>query len=147
MKTTWIIAADNSRARIFEVQGAAGSIREVEDFVNPAGEMAEKDLRPDAKGHFQGNSHGQYGGDSEPKRDAVAYEAEVFCRELSDYLDHARQEHRYDKLCLIAYPKFLGMMRQNLSKEAQKLVEDEVSKDISWFSPREVEDYVKTHLH
>jgi protein required for attachment to host cells len=56
-------------------------------------------------------------------------------------------EHRYDKLRLIAFPKFLGALRKHLSKEAQQLVEDEVSKNISNFEPREIEEYIKARLH
>jgi protein required for attachment to host cells len=148
MKTTWIVAADKSRARIFEVQGLQQNFREIEDFINPAGDMEQKDLLSDRRGHFSGNGRtNQQGGDSQPKVDAVQHETELFSKQLSEYLDKARIEHRYDKLCLIAFPKFLGMMRQNLSKEAQKLVEDEVSKDISWFDEREVKDYIKSKLH
>ena len=151
MKTTWIVAADQSRARIFEVQGRQQGFHEVEDFINPAGEMAQQDLLSDGKGHskgnFNGNGRGQTGSDAEPRVDAIMHETELFSRQLSDYLDKARLAHRYDKLRLIAFPKFLGLMRQNMSKEAQKLVEDEVSKDISWFNPHDVEEYIKTRLH
>ncbi|WP_158590459.1 host attachment protein [Noviherbaspirillum cavernae] len=147
MKTTWIVAADKSRARIFEVQGVQQNFREIEDFINPAGDMEQKDLLSDERGHFNGNGRAQQGSDAQPKVDAVQHETELFSRQLSDYLDKARMEHRYDKLCLIAFPKFLGLMRQNLSKEAQKLVQDEMSKDISWFNARDVEDYIKTRLH
>lgn len=147
MKTTWIVAADKSRARIFEVQGVAQNFHEVQDFVNPAGEMSPQDLQSDAKGYFHGNSHGQRGGDAEPKIDAVMHQTEMFSKALGGYLDRACEAHKFDRLCLIAYPKFLGLLRQNLSKEAQKLVEDEVAKDISWFDEREVAEYVKTRLH
>jgi protein required for attachment to host cells len=38
-------------------------------------------------------------------------------------------------------------MRQNLSKEAQKMVEEEIAKDISWFGSKDIEDYFKSYKH
>ena len=54
----------------------------------------------------------------------------------------ARNEHRYDELVLVAPPKFLGMLRKELGKEVEKLVADEVPKDLSWFNTRELERYL-----
>jgi hypothetical protein len=39
------------------------------------------------------------------------------------------------------------MLRQNLSKEAQQRVKEEVSKDISHLDAHAIEDYVKNRLH
>jgi protein required for attachment to host cells len=48
---------------------------------------------------------------------------------------------------VIAFSKFLGMLRENMSKEAQQLVEDEIAKDISGLDEREIEAYIKARLH
>src|SRR5688572_9275998 len=56
-------------------------------------------------------------------------------------LDRARNEHRYDQLVLVAPPKFLGALRKELHKEVEKLVTDELPKDLSWFNVREIEKY------
>ena len=63
-------------------------------------------------------------------------------RSSGEYLDKARNEHRYDELVLVAPPKFLGMLRKELGKEVEKLVADEVPKDLSWFNTRELERYL-----
>lgn len=156
MQTTWIVAADSSRARIFEMHGPQDHLHEIEDFANPAGRTTDLDLDTDNLGRFGGKTGGraspyQAGGGrantGEPDTGPVEHATELFSKAVSDYLDKARTEHRYDKLCLIAYPKFLGLMRQNLSKEVQKLVEEEVPKDISGLEAREIEDYVKNKLH
>lgn len=148
MQTTWILAADNSRARIFEIHGAQDHLREVEDFVNPAGRAREDEIRSDNLGRFYGKGGaGNQAHTAEPNTDPVEHETELFSKQVSEFLDKARAEHRYDKLCVIAFPKFLGMMRQNLSKEVRQMVEDEVPKDISWQDAHEIEDYVKNRLH
>lgn len=149
MQTTWIVAADSSRARIFEVHGKQDHLQEIQDFSNPAGRANTREIESDKRGHFFASPEGTHGeGDSyQPRVEAVEHETELFSKQVSEFLDQACHEHRYDKLCLIAFPKFLGMMRKNLSKETQRLVEEEVSKDISWQDTREIEDYVRNRLH
>jgi protein required for attachment to host cells len=147
MRTTWIVAANSSRARIFETHGMREHLREIEDFANPAGRGADFDLTSDHRGRFYGRGGSFQANTGEPSVDPVAHETELFSKQVSEFLDKARTEHRYDTLCLIAFPKFLGMMRQNLSKEVQKLVQDEVPKDISGLDARDIEDYFRNKMH
>lgn len=122
-------------------------LHEIEDLANPAGRANSRELETDGRGRFYGKGEREQGHTAEPSVNPVEHETELFSKRVGEFLDQARIEHRYDKLCLIAYPKFLGLMRQNLSKEVQKLVEDEVPKDISGLDVREIEDYVKNKLH
>ena len=145
--TTWIIAADASRARILQVMDRDGRLDEVEDFVNPSARLHERDMTTDAEPRFNGHGgvgkagSGRTGGpgnDREAKRKGE-YETEVFVRQLGDYLDKARYAHPFDRLHLIAPPKFLGQLRKELAGEVQKLVSDELPKDLSGLDTRELE--------
>jgi hypothetical protein len=145
--TTWIIAADTSRARILQVMDRDGRLDEVEDFVNPSARLHQRDMTTDAEPRFNGHGgvgkagSGRTGGpgnDREAKRKGE-YETEVFVRQLGDYLDKARNAHRFDRLHLIAPPKFLGLLRKELAGEVQKLVSDELPKDLSGLDTRELE--------
>ena len=147
MTTTWIIAADASRARILQVTDREEHLQEVQDFVNPSARLHERDMTTDAEPRFNGHGgvgkagSGRTGGpgnDREAKRKGD-YETEVFMRELGEFLDTARTAHRYDRLQLIAPPKFLGLLRKELDKEVQKLVAEELPKDLSWLNARELE--------
>ena len=142
MQKIWILAADGSRARIFEALGSNPKVREIDDLANPPGRANNRELRTDAHGRYSGKGQGHHGHVTSPPVDAVEHETELFSKMLGDYLDKARNEHRYDRLYLIAPPKFMGLVRQHLSKEAQKLVEEEITKDISWFDARDVEEYL-----
>lgn len=146
MQTTWIVAADEHRARIFEVEGKQSNFHEIEDFINPQARLSDRDINTDAKGRYFGRGQGA-GDTSDPSVTAEQHAADLFSKSVGAYLDQARQEHRYDKLRLIAFPKFLGALRKHLSKETQELVEDEVSKNISNLEPRQVEEYIRTRLH
>lgn len=136
MATTWIIAADASRARILQVMDRDGRLAEVEDFVNPEGRAHDRDLIADAHPRFSGTNGP---GSDRQEMKATEHATELFAKRVSDYLDKARNAHRYDRLHLVAPPKFLGQLRKELGGEVRKLVADELPKDLSWLSTRELE--------
>jgi protein required for attachment to host cells len=148
MGTTWIIAADSSRARILELDQPNRRLVELEDFLNPEARLQDKELQSDAEPRF--NGHGGAGGSSKtggPASDreaqgAVEHSTRVFAREVGRYLHTARTQHRFDALMLVAPPRFLGTLRKELDKEVQKLVVEELGKDLSWFNRRDLERYV-----
>ena len=147
MTTTWIIAADSSRARILQVTDRDGHLADIEAFVNPDARRHERDLTTDAEPRFNGHGGvgkpgtsqtGGPGNDREAKRKAD-YEIEVFVRQLADYLDRARMARRYDRLHIVAAPKFLGRLRGALDKEVAKLVAEELPKDLSMLNRHDLE--------
>ena len=138
--TTWIITADSSRARVLQVADREHKFVEVEDFVNPEARLQDRDLQTDSEPRFNGRTGGP-GSDRETKG-AVEHSVEVFAREIGQYLEKARNQHRFDRLHLVAPPKFLGALRKELGKEVEKLVAQEVPKDLSSFNTRELERYL-----
>ncbi len=140
MATTWIVAADESRAKVLQVMDREDRLMEVEDLANPAGRAQDRELQTDAEPRFNGRAGGGPASDSE-RQGAVEHSARMFAKELGRYLDHARVEHRFDQLVLVAPPKFLGALRKELHKEVEKLVAEELPKDLSWLNARELERY------
>ena len=138
MTTTWIIAADSSRARILQVTDRAQQLEEVEDLLNPEGRVHDRELISDAHPRLSGHSGGGPGSDRE-ETSAAEHATELFAKRVGDYLDKARTAHRYDRLHLIAPPKFLGRLRKELGKEVQKLVAEELPKDLSWLNARDIQ--------
>jgi len=145
MPKTWIVVADSSRARVFEVLDRNETLQEIDDLVNPAGRESERDLRTDGRGRYYGGDQTQ-GHTGTPAADPVQHEVQLFAKTVAHYLEQARIEHRYDRLCLIAAPRFLGLLRQNLSKDSRHLVFEELDKDISWLDGRQVQDYVREKM-
>jgi protein required for attachment to host cells len=154
MTTTWIVSSDSSRARILQVTGR-NQLAEVHDFINPKGRMDDRELITDAHPRFSG--HGGVGkpgsrtggrttgGPASDRQETAAqeHEVELFAKQIDRFLDQARIKKRYDRLFVVASPKFLGLLRKNLSKEVQKLVRDEIDKDLSWFDAREIDRFLK----
>jgi protein required for attachment to host cells len=136
MKTTWIVAADSSRARVLQVAGRE-RLDEIENLVNPEGRLQDRELTTDANPRL----HGPGGMSAREEPSAVEHAVELFAKRVGDYLDKARTDQRFEQLVLVAPPKFLGALRKELGKEVGKLVADELPKDISWFNERELERY------
>lgn len=140
MTTTWIVAADASRARVLQVADPEKKLVEIEDLLNPEGRLHDSEIASDNLGRWSGpdrpGGNAMQGGTG-PAEHAV----ELFAKRVGDYLDKARNDHRYERLCLVAPPKFLGALRNALGKEVQKLVAEELPKDLSWLSARDLERY------
>src|SRR5207247_2112659 len=90
MQRTWILAADSSRARIFEALGSSPNFREIDDLANPPGRANNRELRTDAHGRYSGKGQGHHGHVTSPPVDAVEHETELFSKMLGHYLDKAR---------------------------------------------------------
>jgi protein required for attachment to host cells len=150
MATTWIVSCDSSRARVLQVTGR-DRLEEIEDLVNPAARMHDRELRTDS--HPRYNGHGGVGkagsaptggpGNDREEMTAAEVETEKFAKQIGRHLEKARMEHRYDRLFLLAPPRFLGMIRKELGKEVEKLVVDEIDKDLSWFDAGRIDRFLK----
>jgi protein required for attachment to host cells len=136
MPTTWIVAADASRARFLQVADRERLV-EIEDLVNPEGRLQDRELTTDANPRL----HGPGGMSAREEPSAVEHAVEMFSKRIGNYLEKARTDHRYDRLYLVAPPRFLGQIRKDLGKEVEKLVVEDLDKDLSWFNAREIERY------
>jgi protein required for attachment to host cells len=136
--TKWVVVADAGRARIFETDAKAKHVSEIADLANPEGRSSDNELA----GYVGGESRpGPQSSPVEPG--AREHAVDLFSKEVARYLDSARGERRYDRLYLIAEPDFLGRLRSDVTPEVGEMVADTLDKDISWFSPHDVELYVR----
>jgi protein required for attachment to host cells len=131
MGTTWILCANRSRARLFEVQAHSDTPSEVADFANPAARTHERDLRSDASGRLYGKGERNQGHAADPSQSQADHETERFAESLRDYLIAAHAGQRFAQLWIAAAPAFLGVLRHKLPKDIHRLVELEVPKDFT----------------
>lgn len=151
MKTTWIVAADGGRARIFSDADPAMPMQEIEDMVDAAAGMraAETDsdrVAPKAAGK---SSHGTGGAlPTKLYEDKLSHDdraAESFARDINAYLLKARQEGKFDRLALVAEPRFLGVLRRLLDPQLKSLVCDEIDRDYTHSSVRQMDEQLRAH--
>lgn len=149
MNTTWILAADGTRARIFESLDGK-EVHELDDLMNAHGRDQSQDINTDRDGRWHGGDQAgnrQSGHDYEPDVTPVKHEQIKFAKRIGEFLDKASLEKKFDELCVIAPPEFMGDLRANMGQHAKQAIREELVKDISWFSEAEVQKYVQAHLH
>mgnify|MGYP006174572935 CR=1 FL=1 len=141
MPTTWIVAADASRARILQVTDRDRRLEELEDLLNPEGRLKDGELASDARGRWSGPD--RPGGNAMHEEvSPSAHVAETFAKRIGEYLEKGRTDHRYERLYLVAPPKFLGALRRNLDRDVEKLVIQELPKDLSGLKLQDLEKHV-----
>lgn len=139
MESTWVVLADEGRARILEMRDPGRDLEEVEELTWAAAHANNADLRHDAHGRrappdgYGGAPNVQTMGANNTESAGVEkldHEAERFARRVADRLAEARRQHRFDKLHIAAAPKFLGRLRKVLDREVSDSVVDELDKDL-----------------
>jgi len=136
MQTNWLIVADEAVAHIFQWQGTSRRLEEVETLTHPAAHAQEADLHRDAQGRSaQGRQSGgaataMSSVTSSASLDAEHGEAIQFARRVAERLAEAQTQGRFKQLRLAAAPRFLGLLRQELSPQVTALVQDELDKDL-----------------
>ncbi|KPK14144.1 MAG: hypothetical protein AMJ62_13730 [Myxococcales bacterium SG8_38] len=132
MAKTWILVAHDAGARFFENDGPGKGIELTEEIDHPEGRERDRDFDADRPGRsFRKNS-------ADPRRAAMSrsqtpHERAVsdFARTLAQKLQHGRMENRYDRLVLVAPPRFLGLLRSALDAPTAQLVVGSLDKDLA----------------
>ena len=74
-------------------------------------------------------------------REALIEVDDLAPERIGEYLEKARAERRYDKLYFSAPPVVLGRLKEQLGENVEKLVTDELDKDLFRANARELEAY------
>lgn len=126
--TTWIVVADEGRARIFELSDDSLTLRQVDEFLNEhqsATMLTEK----------QGAEFSA----SERKEK----EREKFATQIAEFLESSRLNEKFASLKVIAEPKFMGVLLSYLNRKTRDIVSEEISKDYSNLRVDEIEKILK----
>lgn len=127
--TTWVLVADNSRARFFTAKHSTSPLEEVLDLTYPEARLHEGDLVTDKSGRDRnpstGGAHGV--GTDSAKQDG----AERFALRVCSELESARSSGAFKKLYVVAAPAFLGLLRKQESPALRQLVAGEIDKNLT----------------
>jgi protein required for attachment to host cells len=151
MDTTWIVSADAGRARIFSESNPSKPLLDIEDMVNSAARLRDSEINTDAGGvtaagkspHSTGGAlpNNQY----QPATTPEQHNAEIFARDISAFLLQAQRDGKFQKLALVAAPKFLGVLRVELDPQLKNLVSVEINKDYTHSNAQQLQEQIKAH--
>lgn len=153
MNATWIVSANASRARFFSQMQASDHLEEVNDMVNDAVrqrmlEASETDkLGPTAAAKSMHNVGAATPNKLyQPHQTPDQHQAELFARDITDFLVKAHQEGRFQQLSLVVSPQFLGMLRKLLPQELESAVSLEINKDYTHFSGDQLLQHIQAQV-
>lgn len=135
---TRVIVANKARARIFASHDVLNHLAEYEDFVHTESRLPNRELVSDAAG-WSGDKQDSF----DPATSPRDHEAEQFALLLARRLKEMHNELHFDQLILIAPPAFLGLLRKNLQKPLDKLVERTIDKDLTTADIDLIIDYIR----
>lgn len=141
---TWILVADNSRARIFVADKSAGPLNEIRTLAYPEARLHEGDLVTDKGGRDRSPGIASHGFSSE---DAHKQEnAERFAAQVCSELESARTAGALRKLYVVAAPSFLGLLRRHQSSPLRQLIAGEIDKNVSTQDPAAIRKCLPEYL-
>lgn len=145
MNSTWLVVADNSRARIFTMETRSSPIHEIESIVHTEARLHEQDMTSDLPGRASGNSGGAghaYQDETSPKEQ----ENLNFAKQVANELDAARKGNKFKQFVLVAAPGFLGNIRNQLTPQTQKLVCFELAKNLAHLNADDIRNHLPERL-
>ena len=142
MTTTWILSANRSSASLFESDWPGKSMLRIQDIPHPQGRMQNQDIDTDKPGRVF-DSFGEGRHSTSPKQEPTEHIAQQFALDLAEMLNKGRLTNAYDKLVLIAEPKFLGILRAALDKNTESLVIQTVNKELLDVKEEDLAEYLK----
>jgi protein required for attachment to host cells len=127
---TWVVVASAARARVFEAAGRRQPLQEILDLVNPEDRLQQQDLESDRPGRAFDRLGGQRHAMQtavDPKQQA----ASRFAKRLGEQLQADLHAKRFEALCVVAPPHFLGLLREHMSDGVRRVVKGELTKDFT----------------
>jgi len=145
MSKIWIVIADEAKARILSTSKSTEPLVEVQSLSSAEAHDKEQDLVSDKPGRGS-NSSGQGKHAMNEKNTHKEQYAIRFAKQLSDLLEKNQQSKAYMKLIIVAAPRFLGLLRKELSKGVSELVSLEIDKDLTMMEPQAIREHLPQYL-
>ena len=128
--SSWIVVADEFQALFYTREKKFGPLQEFSSLQNEIARVKPENLVSDRGGRsFDSQGQGRHAYSNE-KSDAKAHSNTVFAKNIAERIREGSQGQKFDKLGVIAAPRFLGVLRNALSKagvEADLTIDKEVT--------------------
>jgi len=144
MKLTWILVADNTRARIFTAETPASPLEEIADFSHTEGRLHDREITSDLPGRIK--SANAVGHAFEQPTDPKKHEIDNFARHIGHFLEDAYNANRFEQLIIVAGPSFLGLLRSHLQEQVKQRVRFELNKEITMLSADDIRQHLPQYL-
>ena len=113
-KSYWVLVADEYQATLFAREKRYSPMQEIRSLRNDVAREKDSDLESDRSGRaFDSRGKGRHamGGDESGTK-AQSYL--LFAKEIAERIASAKQRGKFDRLVVVAAPRFLGVLRPAL---------------------------------
>lgn len=141
MSSTWVIVANGSVARFFEIDGK-GHLNEFTTLVHPESRLHGRDLTSDRPGRAY-ESTGTARHAIEQTTSPKEVELETFAHFISDHLAEAHNDKKFERLYIAASPRFLGILRRTIKPSMAKTLHSTIDKDMTQMTPSEIRAHLE----
>ena len=145
MNTTWVLVTESSRARILVADSAISPLYEIESFVHPEARLHEQKLTSDLPGR-QSNKHEVSSHSVADEVSPKEQEAINFAHTLTQHLEDAWNNNKFNQLIIIAAPDFLGLLRKSMPVSVTKQITFELDKNLCKHSIDEIQQHLPDRL-
>jgi protein required for attachment to host cells len=120
MSKTWVVVAESSRAKIFELEKRNAPLKELQGLAHTPSRIHEQNILPKAKDN----------------------ESTTFARTIGHHLEAARNKGKFSRLIIMSPPNFLGKLRKHIGSETNKRVISEVTKNLVKHTTSEIQSHI-----
>lgn len=136
-----VVVANENEANFLDAFGINTPLQSVKKLEDPITRLHDRDLETDRAGsRANPGAPGRHGVDGE--RSSNKQEQIRFAHHIAEEIDHARLNHDFDRLVIIAGPKMLGMIREALPNANRAFIAAEVSKDLIQMDEQAISAYI-----
>jgi len=127
---TWILVADGSQARLFCNDGPGRGVAPLSDDLLTGCNLPGREIMSDRPGRtFDSTGQGRHA--KEPRTNPREVEKRRFAHTLAAMLEDGLNQGRFDCLVLVAPPRALGQLRDELSESVRDKISAELAKDLT----------------
>lgn len=130
MSTLWILTANSSFAKIYEVKGRGREIKELQHIDNPDGRKKSGEILNDRPGRaFDSMGGGRHALGTQV--DVKEHQKQIFAQQLVKLLQEGLEKKSFEELAIVAPAHFLGEIKRIVSDTLKKRIVKEVAKDLN----------------
>lgn len=149
MSSTWVVVADDAKARVLRCNGAERSLEPVVALGHPDSLGPEAKRRRDAVGRRSGGNddpHANVGhATASAGEDQQHRESQRFAAQVAELLEDGFRKQQYSALTLVAAPRFLGLLRKALSPAVQGCVSRSLDKELLQLTDGDIAESLQLH--
>ncbi|MBI2522718.1 MAG: host attachment protein [Bdellovibrio sp.] len=138
----WVMIGNIAQVRIYESPDIRlDKLVLVHQFINTEARLRSDKLRDFNIGRVHSKNYPRTKG-LRPKETPHESVRLTFAKTLADYIEKARKHDNFEKLMIVAAPRFLGAIRQFLSKETKAMLWNEIPKELNFENKRDIISYL-----